>query len=162
MEFQSPFEFPTPEERINESTVLFNNTPITKTVVKEFTADDLQNPINKEVYEESVAYNYINEASIKRSNLDKKDFGLPGKKKYPMPDVKHVKSAIKFFNYVDKSDEEELARNIKKKIKEYKITDISVGKNNRFSKYYNTEKKAVNEAYHGEANSHIEFTSELF
>ncbi len=81
-----------------------------------------------------------------------------------MPDEKHVKSAIRFFNYVDKEHEKELAKNIKKKIKQYNITDISVGKKNRFSRYYKSEekKKAVNEAYHGEANSHMEFESNLF
>lgn len=161
MEFQSPFKFPDIMDRINESCVEFNDKPLT--ITKPFGPEDFKNTVNKEVYEEAVAYNYINEASIKKSKVDSKDFGLPDKKKYPMPDEKHVKSAIKFFNYVDKADEEELAKNIKKKIKEYKITDISVGNKNRFSKYYSTSsKKAVNEAYHGEPNSHIEFESVLF
>jgi hypothetical protein len=162
MEFESPFRFPTIDDRLNESAVVYNEAGLTK--FKPFGPEDLKNPINQEVYEESVAYNYINEATIKKSEVDPKDFGLPGKKKYPMPDEKHVKSAIKFFNYVSKEDEEELARNIKKKIKQYKITDISVGQKNRFSKYYKSEekKKAVNEMYHGEANSHMEFESVLF
>ena len=162
MEFASPFKFPTIDERINEAAVTFNESGLTK--FKPFGPEDLKNPINQEVYEESVAYNYINETSIKKSEVDAKDFGLPGKKKYPMPDEKHVRSAIKFFNYVDKEDEEELARNIKKKIKQYKITDISVGSKNRFSKYYKSEekKKAVNETYHGESNSYLEFESNLF
>ena len=65
------------------------------------------------------------------------DYGLPDKKKYPMPDAKHVRSAIKFFNYVDKDDEAVLARNINKKIKKFGIKDqIHVGPNNRFSKYW--------------------------
>jgi len=63
-------------------------------------------------------------------------FGLPEKKKYPMPDRDHVLSAIKFFNYVSPSDEKELARNILARIKEYGMTDINVGENNRFGKYY--------------------------
>ena len=63
-------------------------------------------------------------------------YGLPGKKKYPMPDREHVRSAIKFFNYVSPSDEKELARNIIARIKEYRIVGINVGKNNRFRKYY--------------------------
>ena len=157
MEFQSPFEFPTIQERINEVVAL-------EEANKPFTPEDLKNPVNIEVYEESVAYNYINEASIKRSEVDAKDFGVPSQKKFPMTDEKHVKSAIKFFNYVDKEHEEELAKNIKKKIKQYGITDISVGEKNRFSKYYKSEekKKAVNEAYHGEPNSHMTFESALF
>lgn len=66
-------------------------------------------------------------------------YGLPEKKKYPMPDKDHVISAIKFFNYVSPSDEKELARNIIARIKEYGITGINVGKNNRFGKYYKPE-----------------------
>lgn len=67
---------------------------------------------------------------------DDMKYGLPDKKKYPMPDRDHVMSAIRFFNYVSPSDEKELARNILKRIREYGIKDINVGENNRFSKYY--------------------------
>ena len=63
-------------------------------------------------------------------------YGLPDKKKYPMPDRDHVMSAIKFFNYVSPADEKELAKSIIARIKEYGITDINVGENNRFGKYY--------------------------
>ena len=157
MEFESPFIFPTVMDRINEAVAI-------EEANKPFTPEDLKNPINIEVYNEAVAYNYINEASIKKSEVDPKDFGVPSQKKFPMPDEKHVKSAIKFFNYVDKEHEEELAKNIKKKIKQYNITDISVGEKNRFSKYYKSEekKKAVNESYHGEANRYKTFESRLF
>ena len=64
-------------------------------------------------------------------------YGLPDQKKYPMPDRKHVISAIKFFNYVDPAHEEELAKNILKRIKEYGMSfdDFGVGEDNRFSKY---------------------------
>lgn len=67
---------------------------------------------------------------------DRTDFGIPELKKFPMPDAEHVKLAIKFFNYVTPKYEEELASNINKYIKKYNVTDINVGKNNRFSKYY--------------------------
>lgn len=67
---------------------------------------------------------------------DSMKYGLPDKKKYPMPDRDHVMSAIRFFNYVSPSDEKELARNILNRIREYGIKDINVGENNRFSKYY--------------------------
>ena len=63
-------------------------------------------------------------------------YGLPDRKAYPMPDEKHVRSAIRFFNYAKPEEEKELASNINKKIKEFKIKDISVGKSNRFKKYY--------------------------
>lgn len=71
----------------------------------------------------------------KRKSLDDNDFGLPKKRKYPMPDKKHVLLAIKFFNYVDKEDEKELASNIKKKMKEFNVKPASIGKNNRFANY---------------------------
>ena len=65
---------------------------------------------------------------------DRTDFGIPSMKKYPMPDAKHVKLAIKFFNYVDKEHEAELARNIKKYAKKYGV-ELSAGEGNRFSNY---------------------------
>lgn len=77
-------------------------------------------------------------AYIIHNDLDMK-YGLPEKKKYPMPDRDHVMSAIRFFNYVSPSDEKELARNIVARIKEYGITDINVGEKNRFGKYYKPE-----------------------
>lgn len=64
-------------------------------------------------------------------------YGLPKRHAYPMPDEKHVRSAIKFFNYAKSEDEEkELAKNINRKIKHFKIKDIKVGKKNRFKKYF--------------------------
>jgi len=71
-----------------------------------------------------------------RKNLSDSDYGLPKSKKYPMPDESHVRSAIRFFNHVDETDEAELAKNIKKKIKQYGMT-VTVGDDNRFKKYYN-------------------------
>lgn len=70
------------------------------------------------------------------SAKDRTDFGIPELKKFPMPDAEHVKLAIKFFNHVTPKYEEELASNINKYIKKYNVTDINVGENNRFSKYY--------------------------
>ncbi len=69
--------------------------------------------------------------------LDKHKYGLPKLKKYPMPDAKHVRSAIKFFNYVTPSHEKELAAAILKRMKEYGMSfdDFNVGEDNRFSKY---------------------------
>lgn len=65
---------------------------------------------------------------------DRTDFGIPSLKKYPMPDAKHVKLAIKFFNYVDKEHEQELAANIKKYAKKYGVK-LEAGENNRFANY---------------------------
>lgn len=80
----------------------------------------------------------VTESSLtakKRNNLPDEVFGLPEKRKYPMPDKKHVLSAIKLFNFVDNEDEKELAENIKKKMKEYKIDNSHVGEKNRLKKY---------------------------
>lgn len=63
-------------------------------------------------------------------------YGLPERKAYPMPDEEHVRSAIKFFNYVKADEEKELANAINANIQKFKITNINVGKKNRFKKYY--------------------------
>lgn len=71
-----------------------------------------------------------------RENDDKK-YGIPELKKYPMPDAKHVRSAIKFFNYVEPEYEKELANSILARMREYGMNfdDFTVGEDNRFSKY---------------------------
>ena len=74
-------------------------------------------------------------SSEERKSLSDKDFGLPDKRKYPMPDEDHVRSAIRFFNHCDKEDEEELASAIKRKMKKFGMKDVSIGKDNRLSKY---------------------------
>lgn len=74
------------------------------------------------------------------SSDERTDFGIPELKKYPMPDEKHVRIAIRFFNYVEPEYEKELASNILKYIKKYNMTDINVGKDNRFANYYNKRK----------------------
>lgn len=72
-----------------------------------------------------------------RKNLDASDYGLPKLKKFPMPDEKHVRAAVRFFNYVEPENEVELARNINKKIKKFGMKDqIKVSSKNRFSEYY--------------------------
>ena len=82
-------------------------------------------------------YQNLNEMSAReKARLSSSDFGLPEQRKYPMPDEDHVKSAIRFFNYVDKKDEEELATNILRKIEEYNMKNLNVGDNNRFKKYF--------------------------
>lgn len=75
------------------------------------------------------------------------NYGLPKKKKYPLPDRKHVLSAIRFFNYVSPQDEKQLAEAILEKIKEYGMKDVGVGPDNRFLKYY--KKDADHLEHHG-------------
>lgn len=64
-------------------------------------------------------------------------YGLPKVKKFPMPDAKHVRSAIRFFNYAKPSQERELANAILARMNDYGIdpNDINVGDDNRFKKY---------------------------
>lgn len=73
---------------------------------------------------------------------DEELYGIPEIKKYPMPDKKHVKSAIRFFNYVDPKYEKELAEAIIEKAEEFGLVfdeDITVGDDNRFKKYLKKE-----------------------
>ena len=98
--------------------------------VREYTVEDM--------------YHNLCEMSTKeRNRLKDNQFGIPAKRKYPLDTEKHVRSAIKFFNYVDKKDEKELAENINKAIKKFNMK-VNVGENNRFSKYYQSN---INEAY---------------
>ena len=80
---------------------------------------------------------YLEESSLSandREEIPDKQFGLPKKRKYPLHDAKHVKLAAKFFNYVDKEDEEELAINIKRAAKKFHVT-LNPGEDNRLQKY---------------------------
>ena len=78
----------------------------------------------------------IKHTAIMKDNEDQ-HFGLPDKKKFPLPDRAHVLSAIKFFNYAKPTEEAQLARAIKKRMKELGMTEVNVGPDNRFGKYYN-------------------------
>ena len=69
-------------------------------------------------------------------------YGVPELKKFPMPDKKHVKSAIRFFNYVDPKYEKELAEAIIEKAEEFGLDlkkDITIGDENMFKKYIVTD-----------------------
>ena len=76
------------------------------------------------------------------AEFNAKKFGLPKLKKYPMPDAAHVRSAIKFFNYVTPSNEAELARAILARMEEYGISpdSMNIGDENRFKKYVQKNK----------------------
>lgn len=83
---------------------------------------------------------------IKHSELEDDEdlYGVPELKKFPMPDADHVKSAIRFFNYVDLKYEKELAEAILERMKEYGMSfeDFGVGDENRFKNYI--PKKEIN------------------
>ena len=83
---------------------------------------------------------------MKRSELPDDVFGIPQERKYPMPDEKHVRSAIKLFNHVEDKYEEQLAKKIIANMKKYDIDPSIVGPNNRLRNYLPknmTDKKSV-------------------
>ena len=111
------------------------------TIITNYSGMSLVKQIHK-LFESSIS-------SEERNNLKDSDFGIPDKRKYPLHDESHVKSAIRMFNYVDKSDEEQLASKINSAIKKFNIDDIKVGANNRFIKYFkpikNNKRKPLKE-----------------
>lgn len=74
--------------------------------------------------------------TLSDAELKKRKYAFPEDRKFPLPDRKHVLSAIKFFNYISPKDEEELAREILRRMKDYGMKDVNVGLDNRFLKYY--------------------------
>ena len=64
-------------------------------------------------------------------------YGVPQQKKFPLPDADHVRSAIKFFNYVEPKYEAQLARAILKRAEMYNVdlSEMNIGDENRFKKY---------------------------
>ena len=81
-------------------------------------------------------------SSKERNELDDSMFGLPKQRRYPLNDEAHVLAAIRFFNHVEKEYEEELAKNIIKRIGQLGIASkIKVGDKNRFKPYW--EKSAL-------------------
>ena len=110
--------------------------------------------IRKLIFESELTY-------FERQRLLPSDFGVPDKRKYPIHDEDHIRAAIRMFNNCDPSDEEELARNIIKRINKFGITDVKVSAANRFKPYYDeaiAEQKRKEEA---KANKTPSKTEEL-
>ena len=80
-------------------------------------------------------------------------YALPNLKKYPLPNRAHVKSAIKFFNYVSPRYEKVLAYAILKRMREYGMSfdDMTIGDENRFKKYISKREYL---AHHGIMGMH--------
>ena len=57
-----------------------------------------------------------------RRSLDKKEFGLPDERKFPLNDKTHVEQAIKLFKFCPADKRDELAKNIKKAADKYGVT----------------------------------------
>lgn len=101
-------------------------------VLSGYVSSSVINKLRQTLFESDLSY-------VDRKKMLPGEFGLPEKRKYPMPNEDHVRSAIRFFNYCDKDDEEELAKAIIKRIKRFDMKDINVGDGNRFKKYYHPD-----------------------
>ena len=100
--------------------------------------------VGSDIITEANNYIYLESLSQEeRDKIHKNEFGLPNERKYPLDSEKHVRSAIKFFNYCKEQEEEQLASNIIRAIKKFDMK-VNVGSNNRFKKYYS---EAFNESY---------------
>lgn len=92
----------------------------------------------------------ISEAKLntkKRNKLPNSEFGLPDERKFPLNDEAHVLKAIQYFKHCERSKRSQLALNINKKIKEYKM-DVTVSKSNPFSKYTSDKYVTIQESYY--------------
>jgi len=56
-----------------------------------------------------------------RKELRSSDFGIPGKREYPMPDAAHVRSAEAYFRYASAEEKPALARRIMMKAKKFGV-----------------------------------------
>lgn len=78
----------------------------------------------------------MSHARLSEEELERRHYAFPEQRRYPLPDRSHVLSAIRFFNYIEPRNERKLADAILKRMRELGITDVNVGKTNRFGKYY--------------------------
>lgn len=107
--------------------------------------EDNETYIRREEWTPITFSNNLEHSDISDDEDDKHRYGIPSLKKFPMPDKRHVKSAIRFFNYVDPKHEKELATAILSRIEEFGMVlgeDITVGDDNRFKKYLPEEKES--------------------
>lgn len=111
-------------------------------IFKNYMARTALQDLHKIIFEAELSY-------FERQRLLPSDFGIPDKRKYPMPDEEHTRAAIRMFNHCDPDDEEELAKAILTRIKRFGIADVKVSAANRFYKYWkeaNKDDKKKNEA----------------
>lgn len=72
---------------------------------------------------------------LTKEELEKKQYGIPEQRKFPLDTRAHVISAIKFFNYAEPKYRKALATKLISKIKEYGIK-VTPSDDNQFYKYY--------------------------
>ena len=105
---------------------------------KEYGETKVEAKLKGKIDDDSNPTTSIKEAALtakEKNMLDDNMFGLPEQRKYPLHDKQHVLLAIKFFNYADKSDKKILANNIRDKVREYGMTNIKLGSNNKLGDY---------------------------
>lgn len=102
----------------------------------------------------------VNEAAMKaaeRNSLPDSAFGLPKTRQYPLNDEQHVKSAIQMFSHCKESDRKELAGNIQKAMKKFKM-DTKIGEDNPLHEYLS--ESALSEGTVKSAIDNIKFSLE--
>lgn len=77
--------------------------------------------------------------SKQRQALPDNIFGIPEDRSYPMPDAKHVKSAISFFHKAPENKKKELAKNIARRVKELNIKVVG---NCQYMRYLSPSKES--------------------
>ena len=89
--------------------------------------------VRKEV--EKMLLNEDKLTAKERKALPDSAFGIPSQRRFPIHDRAHLMASVRFFNYVDKEHEAELAHNILRKMKEYNIPTTIISERNRLYKY---------------------------
>ena len=92
---------------------------------------------NPEVEDEKDILNEDKLRAKQRNRLHDKTFGLPEERKYPLNDEGHVRQAIRMFGHCEEGKRKELARNIKKAMNKFGISNDSVGNENPLKEYLN-------------------------
>ena len=82
---------------------------------------------------------YLEQTELDPKEVERRRYAFPEERKFPLTDASKVMSAIKFFNYVDPKNERHLANAILKRMEELGISEVNVGPNNRFKKYYEAQ-----------------------
>lgn len=126
-----------------------------QSVMNDDTDDDDDNYEDDDVLDDD-----LDEAAMKaaeRNSLPDSAFGLPKTRQYPLNDEQHVKSAIQMFSHCKESDRKELAGNIQKAMKKFKM-DTKIGEDNPLHEYLS--ESALSEGTVKSAIDNIKFSLE--
>jgi len=99
---------------------------------KQFT---IKKSTNESLTEQQAFLSYLRILREAKNVPSNPEYGVPKLNKFPLYDEARVKSAIRFFNYVEPVYEEKLAAEIIKRMKKYGLNKRHVGNNNRLKKY---------------------------